>query len=126
MKRLVSLLPAATEIVAALGLVDGGVGVSLECDFPIEAGKRPRVTHCPIHHAGLTSAEGNAWVRAALRERGTIYTIDEPLLRELRPEVILTQQLCDRVRDWLRHGFAIGGNFARSSASGESRAVEFV
>jgi iron complex transport system substrate-binding protein len=35
------------------------------------------------------------WVRRALREQGTIYTIDEPLLRELRPDVILTQKLCD-------------------------------
>jgi iron complex transport system substrate-binding protein len=37
----------------------------------------------------------DAWVRRALRENGTIYTIDEPLLRALRPDVILTQQLCD-------------------------------
>jgi iron complex transport system substrate-binding protein len=93
--RIVSLLPAATEIAAALGLMDQVVGVSHECDFPEEANARPRVTHCPVHNAGLTSREVDQRVRRALRDDGTIYTIDEPLLRELRPNVILTQKLCD-------------------------------
>ena len=95
MSRIVSLLPAATEIAASLGLMDDVVGVSHECDFPIEANTRPRVTHCPVHNAGLASKEVDEWVRRALREQGTIYAIDEPLLRELRPDVILTQKLCD-------------------------------
>jgi iron complex transport system substrate-binding protein len=94
-KRIVSLLPAATEIAAALGLMEQVVGVSHECDFPSAANDRPRVTHCPVHHAGLASKEVDAWVRRARRKNGTIYTIDEPLLRELRPDVILTQKLCD-------------------------------
>ena len=93
--RIVSLLPAATEIVGALGLMEQLVGVSHECDFPSEANERPRVTHCPIHNAGLTSGEVDEWVRRALREMGTIYSIDEPLLRKLRPDLILTQKLCD-------------------------------
>ena len=95
MSRIVSLLPAATEIAAALGLMEEIVGVSHECDFPEEVNERPRVTHCPIHHGGLTSSEVDEWVRRALREKGTIYSIDEPLLRALRPDVILTQKLCD-------------------------------
>jgi iron complex transport system substrate-binding protein len=93
--RIVSLLPAATEIAAALGLMDQVVGVSHECDFPEQASQRPHVTHCPMHNAGLTSVEVDEWVRRALRENGTIYTIDEPLLRTLQPDVILTQRLCD-------------------------------
>jgi iron complex transport system substrate-binding protein len=93
--RIVSLLPAATEIAAALGLIDDVVGVSHECDFPKEAKGRPRVTRCPVHNAGLSSRGVDDWVRRALRENGTIYTIDEPLMRELRPDVILTQKLCD-------------------------------
>lgn len=95
MSRIVSLLPAATEIAAALGLMDNVVGVSHECDVPDEANSRPRVTHCPVHNAGLTSKEADEWVRRALHDTGTIYTIDEPLLRRLRPDVILTQKLCD-------------------------------
>jgi iron complex transport system substrate-binding protein len=93
--RIVSLLPAATEIAAALGLMEQVVGVSHECDYPHKANARPRVTHCPVHNAGLTSGEVDQWVRSALRDNGAIYTIDEPLLRELRPDVILTQKLCD-------------------------------
>src|SRR4051812_11468849 len=95
MTRIVSLLPAGTEIAAALGLIDNVVAVSHECDFPEAAKARPRATHCPIHNAGLTSKEVDAWVRRSLHENGTIYTIDEPLLRELRPDVLLTQKLCD-------------------------------
>ena len=75
--------------------MDQVVGVSHECDYPREANDRPRVTHCPLHDAGLNSQEVDEWVRRALREDGTIYTIDEPLLRKLRPDVILTQKLCD-------------------------------
>ena len=95
MSRIVSLVPAATEIAAALGLMDDIVGVSHECDFPSETNTRPRVTKCPVHNAGLASKEIDKWLRRSLRENGTIYTIDEPLLRELRPDVILTQKLCD-------------------------------
>ena len=95
MKRIVSLLPAATEIAATLGLMDQVIGVSHECDFPAEANRRPRVTRCPVHDAGLTSRQVDEWVRRALRENGTVYIIDEALLRELMPDVILTQKLCD-------------------------------
>ncbi len=93
--RIVSLLPAATEIAAALGLLDQVVGVSHECDFPEQANQRPRVTQCPVHQADLTSREVDEWVRRALHDNGTIYTIDESLLRKLQPDVILTQKLCD-------------------------------
>src|SRR5437764_1816762 len=48
-----------------------------------------------MHDAGLASRAVDQWVRRALHENGTIYTIDEPLVRELRPDVILTQKLCD-------------------------------
>src|SRR5437764_10545957 len=95
MKRIVSLFPAATEIAAALGLMDQVVGVSHECDFPEVANARPRVTRCPVHNSGLTSGEVDQWVRRALYNNGTIYTIDEELLRGLRPDIILTQKLCD-------------------------------
>ena len=95
MTRIVSLLPAATEIAAALGLMDNVVAVSHECDFPEAARKRPRITRCPAHNTELSSREVDEWVRKSLHEDGTIYTIDEPLLRELSPDVILTQKLCD-------------------------------
>ena len=95
MTRIVSLLPAATEIAAAIGLMDQVVGVSHECDFPTKANERPRVTRCAVHGAELASRDVDEWVRRALHENGSIYTIDEPLVRKLQPDVILTQKLCD-------------------------------
>ena len=93
--RVVSLLPSATEIVAALGCADQLVGISHECDFPARITGLPRVTQCEIHGADLPSAQIDAWVRETLASRGTLYTLDEELVRELQPDVILTQQLCD-------------------------------
>lgn len=95
MMRTVSLLPAATEIVGALGLMDSLVGVSHECDYPPEANEKPRVTHCEIRCAGLPSRQVDRWVTETLASAGTLYSMDENLLRQLRPEVILTQRLCD-------------------------------
>lgn len=93
--KVVSLLPAATEIVGALGRVDDLVGVSHECDFPPGVEGKPRVTQCPIHGAGLPSAEVDRWVRQTLADSGTLYRLEEDLLRQIQPEVILTQRLCD-------------------------------
>lgn len=93
--RIISLLPAATEIVGALGQLDQLVGVSHECDYPAGVDRRPRVTRCEIHGAGLSSAEIDRWVSETLAATGTLYHLDEPLLRELQPDVILTQRLCD-------------------------------
>ena len=94
--RVVSLLPAATEIVAALGLQDDLVGISHECDYPtgIEAAK-PHVTRSEIYGKRLSSAAVDDWVKETLSAQGTLYTLDERLFRELAPDVILTQQLCD-------------------------------
>jgi iron complex transport system substrate-binding protein len=93
--RIVSLLPAATEIVGVLGQLERLVGVSHECDFPPEVSAKPRVTHCPIHETGLPSAEIDRRVRETLASTGTLYSMDEPLLRRLEPDIILTQRLCD-------------------------------
>jgi iron complex transport system substrate-binding protein len=95
MIRTVSLLPAATEIVGALGLMDQLVAVSHECDYPEEANHRPRVTHCEIHNKGLPSDAIDRWVAEQLQSHGTLYTLDETKLRELAPDLILTQRLCD-------------------------------
>jgi iron complex transport system substrate-binding protein len=89
------MLPAATEIAAALGLVPQLVGVSHECDHPPEVASLPQVTHCEIHGGALPSGGIDTWVSETLTATGTLYTMDEPLLRRLRPDVILTQRLCD-------------------------------
>src|SRR5437870_5240982 len=93
--RVVSLLPAATEIVAALGMLDQLVGVSHECDYPLEAQAKPRVTRCAIHGGALASEEADRWVSDTLAGSGTLYTLDEALVRRLEPDVLITQRLCD-------------------------------
>jgi iron complex transport system substrate-binding protein len=93
--RIVSLLPAATEIVGILGQNDYLVGISHECDYPPEINAKPRVTHCPIHGTGLPSAAIDRWVWETLASNGTLYSLDEPLMRRLKPDIILTQRLCD-------------------------------
>src|SRR6185437_7968909 len=95
MVRTVSMLPAATEIVGALGLMDQLVAVSHECDYPPEARTKPRVTNCEIHGKGLPSDAIDRWVSERLRAGDSLYTLNEPLLRELAPDLILTQKLCD-------------------------------
>jgi iron complex transport system substrate-binding protein len=95
MTRTVSMLPAATEIVGALGLLDHLVAVSHECDFPSGVEVKPRATHCEIHNKGLPSAEVDRWVADRLRAGESLYTLDEPLLRSLSPSIVLTQKLCD-------------------------------
>ena len=92
--RIVSLLPSATEIVCALGLRDQLVGVSHECDWPAEVKRLPRVTRTLIPH-DASSADIDARVRDQLRTQQALYTLDMPLLESLRPDLIVTQALCD-------------------------------
>ena len=93
--RIVSLLPSATEIVCALGLTDALVGVTHECDFPPEVARLPRLTASRISHETMTSAEIDHAVRSQLDGHGSIYELDEERMRALRPDLILTQELCE-------------------------------
>ncbi|GAC1332086.1 MAG: cobalamin-binding protein [Candidatus Dormibacteria bacterium] len=93
--RIVSLLPSATEILFAIGAGPETVAVTHECDHPEAARHLPRVTSSAIDHAGQTSAAIDRHIRGALHEGSSIYTLDERLLARLRPELILTQELCD-------------------------------
>ena len=92
--RIVSLLPSATEIVCALGLESSLVGVTHECDYPAAVARLPRVTRTLIPH-DAASAEIDALVRERLRSTKALYTLDLPVLEALRPDVIVTQALCD-------------------------------
>jgi len=92
--RICSLLPSATEIVAALGCAESLVGVSEECDWPPEVRDLPVVTSSRVDPAALSSAAIDAAVREALADGLPLYAVDAALIEELRPDVILTQDLC--------------------------------
>ncbi len=94
--RICSLLPSATEIVFALGLGDELVGVSHECEYPPSARQKPTVIHSTLHQEGPLSSLGiDRAVQASLRERRSLYQVDEALLHSLQPDLIITQALCD-------------------------------
>jgi len=89
--RIVSLLPSLTELVCTLGRGDDLVGVTHECDYPAGVEKLPRLTRSRLPSAA-TSAEINALVS---QQEGSLYELDEDLLAELCPDLILTQEQCD-------------------------------
>lgn len=92
--RIVSLLPSATEIVCALGLEDGLVGVTHECDYPPSVRRLRKVTRTLIP-TQASSAEIDALVRDRLATDRALYSLDMEALEELQPDVIVTQALCD-------------------------------
>jgi iron complex transport system substrate-binding protein len=93
-RRIVCLLPAATETVYVLGAWDRVVAVSHECDFPPDAAKRPRATASRVE-AGLPSAELDAALKGlAAKGQGTV-SLDDALLRDLKPDLLIAQTTCD-------------------------------
>ncbi|HEX9927346.1 MAG TPA: cobalamin-binding protein [Pyrinomonadaceae bacterium] len=93
--RIASLLPSATEIVCALGLEKNLVGITHECDFPASIQSLPHLTASRISHETMSSKEIDHAVRSQLDGHGSIYDLNEQLLHELQPDLILTQELCD-------------------------------
>jgi iron complex transport system substrate-binding protein len=91
--RIVSLLPSATEIVYALGLEGHLVGVTDECDFPPEA-RRVRVVSRSALPAGVEPAEVDRLVSASVGGGQPIYRLDADAIRDLRPDLVLSQDLC--------------------------------
>jgi iron complex transport system substrate-binding protein len=92
--RLVSLLPSATEIVYALGLGDDLVGVTFECDEPATARTDKAVVVGGRDTRGLSPGEIDRYVRAQLAAGADLYTLHAGALAALRPDLILTQDLC--------------------------------
>ena len=93
--RIVSLLPSATEMVFALGLGDHLAGVSYACDYPDAAASLPVVSHSLREIKHLDSGEIDALVQQARANNNPMYWIDAELLARLRPDLIITQELCE-------------------------------
>jgi iron complex transport system substrate-binding protein len=91
--RIVSLVPHATELLYALGLAEDVVGVTHECDYPPEAASVARVTRDMLP-AGLNAGEIDAAVRERTENGEAIFALDEDVLADLKPDLIVTQALC--------------------------------
>lgn len=91
--RIVSLLPSATEIVCALGLEDDLVGVTFECDHPPVARTKRVVSDTTLPRA-LAPGEIDRVVSTQADAHRSLYTLAEDALRELDPELVITQDLC--------------------------------
>ncbi|GAA3086474.1 iron complex transport system substrate-binding protein [Kribbella aluminosa] len=91
--RIVSLLPSATEICFALGAGEDVVGVTFECDYPAAARTRRTVSTTTLP-AELTPGEIDTAVRRKLAAGEDLYHLDADALRELDPDVVITQDLC--------------------------------
>lgn len=94
MTRIVSFLPAATEIAYAVGAGGDIVGRSHECDYPADVLKLPVVSRPSLPIATMTQSEIDASVSSQLSSGASLYEIDETLLRDLAPDIVFTQDLC--------------------------------
>ena len=94
MPRIVSFLPAATEITYALGAGADLVGRSHECDYPPEVKSLPMVSKPALPLDGLSQQEIDRAVASRLASGASLYQVDEKLLDELQPDLVLTQDLC--------------------------------
>jgi iron complex transport system substrate-binding protein len=91
--RIVSLVPSATEMLFALGLGPDLIAVTHECDYPAAALELPKITR-DLLPSGLTSAQIDAAVKERTLAGESIYELDGEMLRELGPDLIVTQALC--------------------------------
>lgn len=93
--KIVSLLPGATEVVAALGLADQLVGVSHECDYPPEIRAKPVMVRARIDAERSSSGEIDRKVHAAVEGGKDLYILDEVQFTQAQPDLVITQELCD-------------------------------
>ncbi len=92
--KIVSLLPSATEIISRLGLEKNLVGVSHECDFPESVVLLPKLTSSSIN-TELSSSNIHKSVMEVMKRAVSVYDLDLELLTSLKPDFIITQDLCD-------------------------------
>ncbi|MGI0091780.1 MAG: cobalamin-binding protein [Nitrososphaerales archaeon] len=94
-ERIVTTLPSATEIVSLLGLERKLVGITHECDYPPSVRKKPVVMRSVFDTKKMTSKEIDDSVLDKVTKGKSIYEINEKLLVSLKPDLIITQELCE-------------------------------
>src|SRR5713226_8992090 len=93
-RQIVSFLPSATEMACALGLSDQLVGITHECDYPPEVRGKAIVVRKALPIETMSQREIDVAVSERMREGSSLYEVDEKLLQQLAPDLILTQDLC--------------------------------
>jgi iron complex transport system substrate-binding protein len=93
-QRIISLLPAATEIVCALGLEKQLIGRSHECDFPVSVKQLPVCSEANFPD-DLSSAAIDTKVKELLRDALSVYTVKREIIKQLNPDVVITQAQCE-------------------------------
>lgn len=93
--RIVSLLPSATDIICSLGLRDRLVGRTHECDWPSGIGAVPVMTRDVMDTTSMSSREIDRAVGTSVHSGSSIYALDHEALAAARPDLIITQELCE-------------------------------
>ena len=93
--RILSFQPTSTEMAYALGAGQSIVGVSHECTYPPAARKKPVVSTSLVDPETMTSAEIDRMVVESTKNRTSLYKVDRDLVQRLKPDVLLTQSLCE-------------------------------
>ncbi|MHB8475855.1 MAG: cobalamin-binding protein [Steroidobacteraceae bacterium] len=92
--RIVSFLPAATEMIYLLGLAEHLVGRSHQCDYPEQAKDKPIIVDCALDLSKMTMAEIDVAVSKQISSGKSLYQVDEARLRAAAPDLLITQNLC--------------------------------
>ncbi|HJU13507.1 MAG TPA: cobalamin-binding protein [Candidatus Nitrosotalea sp.] len=93
--RIVSFLPSATEILYELGVGDKVLAVTHECNFPSESRSKPKVIHSAFDPAKMSSKEIDKKVEELMKSGNDIYVLDEQVLRNANPDLIIAQGICE-------------------------------
>ena len=93
--RIVSFLPSATELLYEFGVEDRLFGVTHECKYPDIAKLKPQVISSVINSDELTSDEINTMTCTLLRDGGDIFTLNEQILKDANPDLIISQETCE-------------------------------
>jgi iron complex transport system substrate-binding protein len=93
--RIISLLPSATDMIAELDMLDSLVGISEDCNWPPEVASKPVVARSRVDVSSMRSAQIDELFTASQSEGHSLYAVDAAVMDELRPDLVITQDLCE-------------------------------
>jgi len=94
-KRIVSFLPSATELLYEFGVQDNLYGVTHECKYPSDATSKPQIISSVINSDELTSKEIDTMTCQLLNDKKDIFVLNETNLKKANPDLIISQETCD-------------------------------